>query len=141
MRFRLFGFALLAAPVALGACLNTDVGPTGPTVSTTVDGRVLKQDGTAVKGGAQVFFALTSKPVNGTAQLLATLQVTAGEDGRFTGAFIVGGDPGEGEVSLRVTPPLASGLLQVDTLAIPVTLGSAFPSRDTTYVEVTLPPR
>jgi hypothetical protein len=81
---------------------------------------------------------VTSLPVNGTAELLSQLQIIATDDGRFTGIFIISGDPRDAEVSVRVTPPIGSQLNPADSTAIPLKFGNVFPPHDTTFVQMTL---
>jgi hypothetical protein len=128
--------AIGAAGILFG-CLSTTVDNSGPQSAGAVQGRVTKSDGTPVQS-ALLFFTLTTVPVGGVAQLIGSTSLLSGADGSYVQPFVVQVEPGSFELEIQVTPPIGSLLLPVDTVAIPIRLGSSFPPRDTAFVQITL---
>jgi hypothetical protein len=135
---------LLAAGIGAGlvaavsGCLTTT--PTGQQSVGTVAGQVKRSDGSPVQG-ASVDLIFTTIPVNNSSQILGEGSIQSAADGSFVQVFIAPVAPQNAEVEIIVSPPIASPLQPFDTVRVPVRLGSAFPSVDTTFVPIVLRPR
>lgn len=131
----------LGLALGLGACLKVDpVDPSRQTVA-VVSGRVVRGDGTGV-GGPSITIQLLGEATGGSAQLIASVSGLGQDDGRFVQLFFVNGFvPQTGSARISVVAPPGSGLIGRDTSGIPVKLVLGQLPTDTTYVEITLPPR
>ncbi len=132
---------LVGLVLGSGACLSVE--PPDPSKQTVavVAGRVIRGDGTGV-GGPQLTIQLLGEVTGGSAQLIASVSGLALDDGRFVQAFYVNGfSPQIGSTRISVVAPPGTGLQGRDTSGIPVKLVQGQQPTDTTYVQITLPPR
>ncbi len=124
-----------------GACLTVE--PPDPSKQTVavVAGRVIRGDGTGV-GGPHLTIQLLGEATGNSAQLIASVSGPALDDGRFVQAFFINGfSPQTGSTRISVVAPPGTGLQGRDTAGIPVKLTLGQQATETTYVQITLPPR